>query len=155
MPTEHSTIADPDIHEPKGAASATSNQVYVADGGGSGTWTDLTKYYALTIELDDISTSSSSYVAVPYNGTVTKVTAVLHDTIATADATLTSKINGTDITTGSLTVAFSGSAGGDVDETTPTAANTVVAGDYLEVATDGASTNAVRSTITFLISYTT
>lgn len=34
----HSSLADPYLHEPKGAAAATSGQVYVADGAGSGTW---------------------------------------------------------------------------------------------------------------------
>jgi len=36
---EHKNIADPNIHEPKGVASAAANQVYVADGLGSGSWT--------------------------------------------------------------------------------------------------------------------
>lgn len=35
---EHSAITDPNIHEPKGVAAATSGQVYVADGAGSGNW---------------------------------------------------------------------------------------------------------------------
>jgi hypothetical protein len=35
----HSTLTDPYLHEPKGAASATSGSVYVADGLGSGSWT--------------------------------------------------------------------------------------------------------------------
>jgi len=34
----HSSLTGADLHEPKGAASATSGQVYVADGAGSGTW---------------------------------------------------------------------------------------------------------------------
>lgn len=39
MAVEHSTITDPDIHEPKGVAAATVGQLYVASGAGSGTWT--------------------------------------------------------------------------------------------------------------------
>lgn len=35
----HSTLTGSDLHEPKGAASATSGQVYVANGAGSGVWT--------------------------------------------------------------------------------------------------------------------
>ena len=35
---EHSVITDPDIHEPKGVASAASGHTYVADGAGSGNW---------------------------------------------------------------------------------------------------------------------
>ena len=38
---EHNVIADPDIHEPKGVASATSGQVYQANGSGSGAWATL------------------------------------------------------------------------------------------------------------------
>lgn len=35
----HSTLTGADLHEPKGVASAGANQVYVANGAGSGTWT--------------------------------------------------------------------------------------------------------------------
>lgn len=35
---QHSVIADPDIHEPKGVATATAGHVYTSDGGGSGNW---------------------------------------------------------------------------------------------------------------------
>jgi hypothetical protein len=38
---EHSAIADPNIHEPKNVSTATANQVYVANGSGSGSWDDL------------------------------------------------------------------------------------------------------------------
>lgn len=35
---EHSTLAGSELHEPKGIASATSEEVYVADGAASGAW---------------------------------------------------------------------------------------------------------------------
>ena len=35
---EHVSITDPNIHEPKGVASADSGEVYIADGLGSGSW---------------------------------------------------------------------------------------------------------------------
>jgi hypothetical protein len=35
---QHSAIADPDIHEPKGVAAAAAGKVYVANGTGSGVW---------------------------------------------------------------------------------------------------------------------
>lgn len=35
----HSTLTDPYLHEPKGVASAASGAVYIADGAGSGDWT--------------------------------------------------------------------------------------------------------------------
>jgi hypothetical protein len=39
MAQEHSTIADPNIHEPKGIAAAPIDSVYVASGTGTGAWT--------------------------------------------------------------------------------------------------------------------
>lgn len=38
---EHNTLTGSQLHEPKGAATATAGQVYVADGAGSGTWTNF------------------------------------------------------------------------------------------------------------------
>ena len=38
MTIQHNLITDPNIHEPKGVASAASGKVYKADGTGSGTW---------------------------------------------------------------------------------------------------------------------
>ena len=35
----HADLSDPELHEPKGAAAASSGQVYVSDGAGSGVWT--------------------------------------------------------------------------------------------------------------------
>ena len=34
----HSSLTDPYLHEPKGVASANANEVYVANGSGSGVW---------------------------------------------------------------------------------------------------------------------
>lgn len=36
----HSSLTGSDLHEPKGISSATTGQVYVANGSGSGAWTD-------------------------------------------------------------------------------------------------------------------
>ena len=38
MTIQHNVITDPDIHEPKGVASATSGKVYISNGSGSGAW---------------------------------------------------------------------------------------------------------------------
>ena len=35
---QHSVLSGGELHEPKGIASATSDQVYVADGVGGGVW---------------------------------------------------------------------------------------------------------------------
>jgi microcystin-dependent protein len=40
MATVHRNLTGADLHEPKGADTATSGKVYVSDGAGSGSWTD-------------------------------------------------------------------------------------------------------------------
>lgn len=40
--TAHKNLTGVDLHEPKGVAAATANQVYRADGAGSGSWQTLT-----------------------------------------------------------------------------------------------------------------
>lgn len=41
MTIQHNLITGSDLHEPKGVAAAGANQVYVANGSGSGTWGTL------------------------------------------------------------------------------------------------------------------
>src|SRR5210317_626706 len=38
MTVQHNAITDPDIHEPKGIAAATTGKVYVSNGASSGEW---------------------------------------------------------------------------------------------------------------------
>jgi len=42
MSIQHSVITDPDIHEPKGASTASLGEVYIANGSGSGDWSPIT-----------------------------------------------------------------------------------------------------------------
>lgn len=103
------------------------------------------------VRLADISTASSCYVVSGVAGTITKIWSVIDGTIATANSVITSSINGAAITGGSLTIAFSGSAAGDIDSATPSAANTVAAGDLITLTTDGASSNTVSAVFTIEI----
>ena len=73
------------------------------------------------------------------------------DAITTADAALSFEIGGTAITNGGITVTQSGSAAGDVDTSTPSAANSVEEGDAIEMISDGASATACEAIITFVI----
>lgn len=107
--------------------------------------------YFLTGEIADISTAGQIYIPVPDGGEVVKIYSVIDNAITVADATLTPKISGTAITGGAITVAYSGSAAGDVDSSTPTAANTVLEGGSIEIETDGGSTTACRAGITVVI----
>jgi len=105
----------------------------------------------LNVRIPDISTAGSDWVVSPVAGTITKIWSVIHGTIATADAGLSFELGGTAITGGGITVAYSGSAAGDVDSATPTALNTVAAGGAIECITDGASTNAIPCDLTIEI----
>lgn len=52
--TKHSLLSGDDLHEPKGVANATANQVYVSDGAGSGTWTNFNPSSIVTVaSVDD------------------------------------------------------------------------------------------------------
>lgn len=108
----------------------------------------------LTGYLADISTAGQIYIPVPsgFDGDVIEIRAALNGAIATADATLTPKINGTAMTNGAIVMAQASSAAGDVGTSYPTAARTVAPGGTIEIETDGASTNTVAVTITLVIS---
>ena len=105
-----------------------------------------TKEYPVT--MTDVSTAGSVWVVPSTGGTISKIYSVINGAIGTADAGITVKINGVAVTGGAITIAFSGSAAGDVDSATPSALNTVVAGDKIEILTDGASTNTVAANFT-------
>lgn len=156
MTVEHSTLTDPDIHEPKGASSASANSAYIADGSGSGSWTvirNLNKIY-LSTQIADVSTAGSHWLVIPATGTISKIYSVIHGALGTADAGLTFEINGTAITGGAITIAYTSSAAGDVDSASPTANNTITAGTAVEIITDGASSNTVVCTLTFEVTLT-
>lgn len=56
MPVEHSAIADPEIHEPKGIAAAVQGKVYVSDGASSGSWRYIPHS---ALYYDDIGTGTT------------------------------------------------------------------------------------------------
>jgi len=104
----------------------------------------------LTGRIADISTAGQIYFYVPTDGRLEAVHSVLNGVIATADADLTVKQTGSATATlATITVTASGSAAGDVDSATLDTA--VVAGDLIEVETDGASTNAIGTDIMLVL----
>ena len=105
----------------------------------------------MTASIADISTAGQIYVVSPVAGTISKIYSVINGAIGTANAVLTPKIAGTAITDGAITVAFTSSAAGDVDSSTPSAANVITAGAAIEIETDGASSNTVEVVLTIEI----
>ena len=107
--------------------------------------------YFITSTIADVSTASSTFVPVPDGGRVIKIITALQGAIGTANAAITFEIGGTAITGGGITVAYSGSAAGDVDTAEPTAANEVLEDGTIEMITDGASSNTIKLVVTFVI----
>ena len=60
MTIEHKNIDDANLHEPKGVAGASSDQVYVADGLGSGTWKSPKQIIQQAIyDYNDLATATT------------------------------------------------------------------------------------------------
>jgi len=80
---QHSTLTDPNLHEPKGIAAAGADQVYRSNGSGSGTWTNANrlpgtgwgKYTNTTYTGTTGLAISTSYVLIPFttDDTVTQL----------------------------------------------------------------------------------
>jgi hypothetical protein len=106
--------------------------------------------------VDLVSANAKVYRAVsPVSGVITKIRSVLDlGALATGDATLTGKIGATAITNGVITITQAGSAAGDVDVATPTAANLVAAGDVISFTVGGTNTgNTAQAHIVVEIAY--
>lgn len=112
----------------------------------------------MTLTFDPISTKASDAQVVrvvsPVAGTIDKIWSVMNGALATGDCTLTAAIGATPITNGALTLTQAGSAAGDVDSATPSAAKTVAAGDVIKVTASGSSTATATASVSILITPT-
>lgn len=153
MTITHSAIPNANLHEPKGASTATVGQIYITDGAGSGAFTDVNNknLIYITYIIGDISTVGSHWLVCPLAGDITQIDSVIDGAISGADCNLSFEIGGTAVIGGGIVIANAASAAGDVDTATPSAANTLTESQAIEIITNGASTGAVSATITFEI----
>ena len=107
--------------------------------------------YFITAEIEDISTASSTFVGIPDGGRIIKIITALQGALTSANAGISFEIGGTAVTGGGITVAYSGSAAGDVDTAEPTAANEISEDGTIEMITDGASSGTKKLNVTFVI----
>lgn len=149
----HKDLTGSELHEPKGVASAASGQVYVANGSGSGAWTAknadnlVFNQYFLQDQMADISTANSpTYFYIPVKSEMTRLAVVLHGAITTANSILSIYINGV-LFADSLTVLYTGSSAGQDQSVAIGTANTLNAGDVVEVRTNGGSDTVVKATV--------
>ena len=106
--------------------------------------------YFLTAEIEDISTASSTFVAIPDGGKIVKIITALQGAISGGNAAISFEIGGVAVTGGAISHTASGSAG-RIATAEPTAANRVEEDGAIECITNGGSTNASKMEITFVI----
>ena len=148
MAIEHKNITDPNRHEPKGASTATVDQVYASDGAGSGVWRELP--VSDTSIMADVSNPSFIIIPIVQNCTVQSIRFVLANAITLADSTITVTRGGDAASLGTKVIAFTGSAEGTTFDLTTGSNNVLVAAThkYLKIATDGASTTTAPLSVT-------
>ncbi len=148
MSVQHKDVVDAERHEPKGATTATIDQVYASNGAGSGAWRELP--WTDTVVMADVSTASFEIIPIPQNCKIQTVEFTLHAAISVADSTVTVTRGGDGLTLGTQVIAQAASAEGTTFTLTVSSNNNITASThkYLKIATDGASTTAARMSIT-------
>lgn len=109
---------------------------------------------ALHLHIDNlVGADATVYRLVsPVAGDINAIHSVLNAPLATGNATITAAIGATPITNGVVTITQAGSAAGDVDSATPSAAKTVSIGDVIHFTVGGTNDDAdATADITILI----
>lgn len=164
---QHSALTGAELHEPKGAAAASADTVYVANGAGSGAWAkidtaniDTTSIPSvnrdvIVVEIEDLSAAANYYVPFPHACTINKLATSIDGALATADAILTFKngVGGSALGTSSITIAFTGSAAGDYDSSSPSTNNSFTADSVLEITCNGGPSAAVRGQLAISVTW--
>lgn len=105
----------------------------------------------LTLAVPDLTAAEVVRLVSPVGGTISKIWSVIDAALATGNATLTASIGGTPVTNGVVTITQAGSAAGDVDSATPTAANVITAGAAIVLTVGGTNSGTVGATVTLEI----
>jgi hypothetical protein len=113
------------------------------------------------VHLGQVSTKASDAAVLRApamaDGTLLKIKTILNGALATADATVQAKVNGSNAgstTTGLVTITQSGSAAGDVDSASPATTNVaLVEDDVISILVGGGSTATGTAEVYALISY--
>lgn len=95
-----------------------------------------------------------SYFVAPRLGTIVGIAACPQAAIATGDATLIPDIGGVAITSGTLSLAFIGTAAGKPVRVVPTGANTVSTDDIIRITVGGTNSTATSARVVFTLQYT-
>ena len=148
MTIEHKNIVDAQRHEPKGASTATVDQVWASDGAGSGGYRELPSQD--TVIMADVSAAGFVIIPITSNCTIQSIRFVLYNAITVADSTISVTRGGDAASLGTKVIAFTASAEGTTFDLTTGSNNTLVAAThkYLKIASDGASMTTSHMAIT-------
>lgn len=143
MAVQHRLIPDAERHEPKGASTATIDQVYVSNGAASGSWKELP--FAINAVMDDVSTASTILIPIPIDVKVQSIHFTLANAITLANSAIT-VTRGDGAAMGNTTIPFTASAEGTTIDLIPSGNNVITASThkYIKIVTDGASTTASK-----------
>lgn len=162
----HADLTDPELHEIKGSSTAGENTVPIADGSGHSSWGTITSMQidssiqlalnhpdivVLTLRFPAIATGSTQWIVSPFAGNVIAIYGVLSAAITTANETITASIGGTPISDGAIVFPYSGSAGGNIQSTVPSASNTVTAGQAISFANTGGCAGTCDCILTIVL----
>lgn len=148
---QHKDIVAAELHETKGVAAATTG-TFLKALAGVGSWGY--QQYNLDVDIATLNTGTAYYITAPFAANISKVWSTIDAAIGTADTTITASIGGVNVTDGAITIAFTGSAAGDVDSCTPTALRAVTAGATIKFTVSGTSTGAARCHLNVILDRT-
>jgi len=100
----------------------------------------------ITINITSVGTAESVFIPIPEKCSVYKLWAAIEATI-NVDLIVSLEIATVAVTGGSVTIAASGSAAGDVGSSLCTAANEIAAGGTLEVLFNGGPATTCSGTV--------
>lgn len=173
MPT-HASLTGADLHEPKGADTATSGTVYVSDGAGSGAWslveaenvsiadtnglftsTDVegaleelySSFGLIGNVFQDISNAETILLPIPFSCVVETISITLNNAITTANSNVTiTRSDGASLGA-PLVITQLGSAEGTRFTFTPSSNETLTfpTHTYIKMVSDGGSSTACRA----------
>ncbi len=137
---------------PTGSLLAANNLSDVAAAATARSNLGVNKLY-LPIDVTTLVGTGVYYAVSPLAGTISKIYSIIEGALTVGNATLTGKIGATPITNGAITITQAGSAAGDVDSATPSAANTVTAGSVISVTVGGTNETASKARVLIEITY--
>ncbi len=149
----HKDLTGAELHEPKGAATAASGSVYIANGSGSGAWVGRLSgifnlnLYRMSGLINDVSTPNArAFIYVPVASQMTELAAILEGPLTVADSVLSIYVNGV-LFADSLTLVQTGSSAGQLHRTNINTANSVAGGSVVEIRSNGASDSVAAANV--------